>query len=132
MSSVLKAADTTRHPNIVPAALALVPITAPTAQPWASRALCAQTDPDLFFSDTASEIAQAKAVCVRCTALKECRSYALDTRQEFGVWGGIDRDERRWFLSRTPHTPGVPHDGQRGCPEYGPVAAGVCDEPQRQ
>jgi WhiB family redox-sensing transcriptional regulator len=100
-----------RHPdNIVPAALVLAWIIATAAQPWASQALCAQTDPDLFFSESLSQIAQAKAVCRRFEVLEECRSHALETKQDFGVWGGLDRDERRRLLRRRatrPHTKGA-------------------------
>jgi WhiB family redox-sensing transcriptional regulator len=108
MARVIKTAGTPRHPdNIVPAALALAWIIATAAPPWGGQALCAQTDPDLFFSDSLSQITQAKAVCSRCEVLEQCRSHALQTRQDFGVWGGLDRDERRRLLR---HQATRPHD----------------------
>jgi hypothetical protein len=47
----------------------------------------------------------AKAVCARCPVQRPCLTYALATRQEFGIWGGRDEDERRllhrqWRQSR--------------------------------
>ena len=36
-----------------------------------------------------------RAVCTRCLVLDECRSYALDTGERFGVWGGLTTRERR-------------------------------------
>ena len=37
----------------------------------------------------------AKAVCGGCAVIVDCRDYALETRQPFGVWGGLDEEERR-------------------------------------
>ncbi len=38
---------------------------------------------------------QAKAVCRRCPVIAPCLRWAMDTRQEAGVWGGQTEDERR-------------------------------------
>jgi hypothetical protein len=40
-------------------------------------------------------IQQAKAVCASCPVWRPCLVYALTTRQEFGIWGGWDENERR-------------------------------------
>lgn len=62
--------------------------------------MCRQADPELFFpigttGAAAVEIQRAKAVCARCPAQRPCLAYALASRQEFGVWGGHDENERR-------------------------------------
>jgi hypothetical protein len=44
---------------------------------------------------SAAEIQRAKAVCARCPGQRPCLAYALATRQEFGIWGGRDENERR-------------------------------------
>ena len=49
---------------------------------------------------------KAKAVCAGCPVRKDCLEFALDTSQEYGIWGGYDEDERRplrrqWRRSRT-------------------------------
>jgi WhiB family transcriptional regulator, redox-sensing transcriptional regulator len=80
--------------------LALPDATAAARQPWTRHALCAQIDPDIFFSDSVGQIEQAKDICRECPVQKECLSYALQMREEFGVWGGLDRDERRRLLRR--------------------------------
>jgi hypothetical protein len=59
-----------RSDTASPAVLVLAQVIATAAPPWASQALCAQTDPDLFFSDSASQTAQAKATCRRCPVLR--------------------------------------------------------------
>ena len=89
-----------RSDTASPAVLVLAQVIATAAPPWASQALCAQTDPDLFFSDSASQTAQAKATCRRCPVRDDCLTHALETREDFGVWGGLDRDERRHLLRR--------------------------------
>jgi hypothetical protein len=36
----------------------------------------------------------ARAVCGECAHRVECLSWALDTGQEFGMWGGLTPEER--------------------------------------
>lgn len=38
---------------------------------------------------------RAREVCESCPVMDECRDYALATRQEAGVWGGLTEEERR-------------------------------------
>lgn len=54
---------------------------------------CTQ-NPDLWFTDAAEDIAAAKAICLTCPLLAECRQLADDLRPEYGVWAGASRDER--------------------------------------
>jgi len=72
---------------------------------WRSSAACLTHDPELFFpvgeSDTSRpQIREAKAVCARCPVAAECLEYVLDTRQDFGVWGGTSVDDRRRLRRR--------------------------------
>lgn len=67
---------------------------------WQHRAACRDEDPELFFPVGKSgpavlQIKEAKAVCNQCPVLGGCRQWALDTGQDFGVWGGLSEDERR-------------------------------------
>ena len=41
------------------------------------------------------DFAVAEPVQAAITRLVECRDYALATRQPFGVWGGLDEEQRR-------------------------------------
>ena len=71
---------------------------------WSNRAACLSAEPEQFFpvgaADSATwEAAAAKRVCAGCDVLVECRDYALETRQPFGVWGGMDEIERRALLA---------------------------------
>ena len=67
---------------------------------WRERALCRDTEPDLFFpvgsTGTALEqIEAAKTVCSGCDVRALCLEFALATNQESGVWGGTSEEERR-------------------------------------
>jgi WhiB family redox-sensing transcriptional regulator len=67
---------------------------------WRHRAACRDEDPELFFpigttGPSLLQVDEAKAVCQRCDAVDECLSWALDSDQDAGVWGGLSEDERR-------------------------------------
>lgn len=74
---------------------------------WSDRAACLGADPDLFFpvgsgGVAVHDTAAAKAICSACPVIGDCRSYAFHTRQTFGVWGGLDEEERRLALAGEP------------------------------
>ena len=82
----------TAHPPEAPAHF-------PTDTKWRSRAACSSCPPELFFPSGSSEAAlesaeRAKRVCETCDVRTECLNFALDTRQEFGIWGGTDEKDR--------------------------------------
>jgi WhiB family redox-sensing transcriptional regulator len=84
-----------------------VPVPAPRlpsdpVEDWASAAICRGADPDALFVQGAEQ-QQAKQVCVRCPVRTECLADALDSRVEFGVWGGMTERERRALLRRRPN-----------------------------
>ena len=64
-------------------------------QPWADQALCAQTDPEVFFPEKGGSTREAKAVCAGCMVAAECLDWALTTNERFGIWGGLSERERR-------------------------------------
>lgn len=65
---------------------------------WHVDALCAETDPEVFFPEKGQSTKDAKATCGQCLVRAECLTYALDTGQRFGVWGGRSERERRKLL----------------------------------
>jgi WhiB family transcriptional regulator, redox-sensing transcriptional regulator len=69
-------------------------------EPWRMEALCAQTDPDLFFPEVGERNPAAKAVCRRCVVREQCLAFALDNREPFGIWGGLSADERKKLRTR--------------------------------
>lgn len=62
---------------------------------WQADALCAQTDPEIFFPEKGGSTAEAEKVCARCPVAAECLDYALDNDERFGVWGGATLPRRR-------------------------------------
>jgi WhiB family redox-sensing transcriptional regulator len=62
---------------------------------WTKSALCAQTDPDLWFPEKGGSTVEAKRVCRNCTVTAECLEYALTHHEGYGVWGGLSEVERR-------------------------------------
>jgi len=67
---------------------------------WRQSAACRQADPELFFpigpaGIAVAEIQRAKTICASCPVRRPCLTFALATRQEFGIWGGYDENERR-------------------------------------
>lgn len=62
---------------------------------WHDDAACRSTDPAIFFPDTEEEAKAARAVCSGCPVRMDCLDYANRTRQDFGIWGGLDEKQRR-------------------------------------
>ena len=65
---------------------------------WHASALCAQTDPDLWFPETGAScvlIAAAKRICHQCPVRNECLEEGVKARPESGIWGGYTTFELR-------------------------------------
>ncbi|MGW2837353.1 WhiB family transcriptional regulator [Streptomyces sp. NPDC001493] len=69
---------------------------------WRARAACSDPvfDPEMWHPVGTSPAAQqqaadAKSVCYRCPVVDACLRWALDQREDVGIWGGLDEDERR-------------------------------------
>ena len=72
---------------------------------WRDVAACLDEDPELFFPTGSTrpallQIEAAKAVCRRCKVAETCLRWAIESRQDTGVWGGLSEDERRGLKSR--------------------------------
>jgi WhiB family redox-sensing transcriptional regulator len=66
---------------------------------WRQSARCRDEDPELFFPAGNSGPAllqadKAKTVCYLCPVMESCRRWALTTWPEFGVFGGMNEQER--------------------------------------
>ncbi|ROQ69206.1 transcription factor WhiB [Streptomyces sp. 840.1] len=68
---------------------------------WHADAACRTApDPEIFFAvgeypAAQQQTADAKRICHACPVMDQCLSWALETRQDSGVWGGLDERERR-------------------------------------
>lgn len=74
---------------------------------WQLHGACRTADPDIFFHPEAergpsrrNRDAAAKAVCASCPVVSECIAHALSVREPYGVWGGLNEDEREELHAR--------------------------------
>jgi WhiB family transcriptional regulator, redox-sensing transcriptional regulator len=68
---------------------------------WEDKAACAGTDALLFYGpdkeawpERESREEKAKAVCASCRVRAECLDYALANSIKYGIWGGLNENER--------------------------------------
>lgn len=67
-------------------------------------ALCAQTDPNLFYPPAEGgmgDARRAKNLCGACEWRVKCLKWAVDTQQEYGIWGGTTGRERQAMRRRS-------------------------------
>lgn len=72
------------------------------AADWRDRGnrACDGMATELFFPVGSSgpalpQIARAKSVCAGCPVRRECGEWALESGQDYGIWGGMTEQERR-------------------------------------
>lgn len=74
---------------------------------WTTDAACRGLDTEMFYpgpNDMETREA-ARSVCMGCPVRVECLEYALDNREDYGVWGGLhERERRRVRRRRTTET----------------------------
>ncbi|MDQ1709514.1 MAG: WhiB family transcriptional regulator, redox-sensing transcriptional regulator [Frankiaceae bacterium] len=73
---------------------------------WQLLGSCRGADPAVFFLPESERgpskrrrERQAKAICHGCPVVAQCAQFALSTREQFGVWGGLTPRERELLLS---------------------------------
>ena len=76
-------------------------------QAWQVRAACRGPQSIVFFppphferKDEKLEREQrAKAICMSCGVKDDCLGYALQIREQHGIWGGLNESERKAMLA---------------------------------
>lgn len=75
---------------------------APVAMGWADEGACRGRGDNLMYPAARPGTAQhrrdaepARKVCQGCPVRAQCLEYALAVGEDFGIWGGLDEDERR-------------------------------------
>lgn len=69
-----------------------------TVTPWREAAACLDVPEDVtFFPDreNVAAISKAKAICATCPVADECLTWAMESGQAEGIWGGHTPKERR-------------------------------------
>lgn len=75
---------------------------------WQDRAACKGMDPTLFFGPEHTEVVKekrdreeaAKQICRTCPVNQECLEHALESKEAYGIWGGLTELERKALLRR--------------------------------
>ena len=66
---------------------------------WHTQAACTTADTAIFYPAQGSghkkDWAAAKAICDDCPVKQPCLQYAMRTKQEDGLWGGLTPTQRR-------------------------------------
>ncbi len=88
------------------ASIARLPMPLQETYEWQYEGACRSVDPETFFSPDAergprrrSREARAKALCAVCPVIEACRAHALAVREPYGVWGGLNINERDMILN---------------------------------
>ena len=97
---------------------------------WSLAASCDTADPDLFFPQPGADTSYARSICKACPVRRHCLDYALETKQKFGIWGGMTEAQRRRLrrediTANHPARPGSQRRAQVAAPLAEPVAVGV-------
>ena len=69
-----------------------------TVTPWREAASCLEVTDEVNFFPNREDflaIAKAKTVCATCPVADECLSWAIESNQSEGIWGGQTAKERR-------------------------------------
>lgn len=61
---------------------------------WVEDALCAQVDPELWYSEKGGSTREAKRICKQCPVRVQCLEEAMAAGDRHGIWGGLSERER--------------------------------------
>ena len=88
---------------------------------WRDRAECLDYDPEDWFPVGKGDPGHAaKAVCRGCEVREQCLAWALDVGESFGIWGGLDEEERAALKRRNAK---AARAQRRGAPQAAHLAA---------
>lgn len=71
-----------------------------TAHNWRDDAACLGTDPEAFFPGKHIGAGPAREICKRCPVRSECLNTAIANDEGFGIFGGLNRNERKALQRR--------------------------------
>jgi WhiB family transcriptional regulator, redox-sensing transcriptional regulator len=64
---------------------------------FSGRAACSGTDPNCFFPEQGQwgNLAMAQRICAGCPIKTECREWAIENHEVYGIWGGTTYRQRQ-------------------------------------
>ena len=62
---------------------------------WHLDAVCATTDPELWFPNDGDRHAarRARELCATCPVAQQCLEFALSNGEKHGIWAGLNSDQ---------------------------------------
>ncbi|TWS25572.1 WhiB family transcriptional regulator [Tsukamurella conjunctivitidis] len=81
---------------------------------WRLKGACRDHDPEIWYptdadrptgrnraqrATQAARITEAKRICHNCPILLTCRAHALNTHEDWGIWGGLTTEERHQAIA---------------------------------
>lgn len=73
---------------------------------WWLEAACRGMDPNVFFTESKTKVAKAKAICAECPVREDCLADALEMPehlQEYGIRAGLTPSELLAYRGGTKH-----------------------------
>lgn len=71
---------------------------------WRTRAACSgRVDLDFIDPRPPAEVAECRALCAGCPVREQCLVEALTTGEAWGIWGGLDAEEREPLAEQQGH-----------------------------
>lgn len=67
---------------------------------WVGFSNCIGHNQDLFFTGEKTMRASTKQICDECAVAVECLAFAIMTKQDWGIWGGMSPTPRNTFRKR--------------------------------
>lgn len=67
------------------------------ADNWRLEAEC-NGQGDAFYPETGRSKNEALAICRGCVVREKCLDYALENKEQWGIWGGMTAKDRRKLL----------------------------------
>jgi WhiB family redox-sensing transcriptional regulator len=71
-----------------------------TRRGWTAQALCFGADPEDFFPPGDAPATEAQDICAACPVRGQCLAYAVTAGEPFGIWGGLDPQQRHTLRKR--------------------------------
>jgi WhiB family transcriptional regulator, redox-sensing transcriptional regulator len=67
---------------------------------WQDLGACREFSVESFYPPTDQDGDEAKAICFTCSVREQCLEFALAAGERFGIWGGLNPQERRYLMAR--------------------------------
>ena len=83
-----------------------------TEEQWQVKAACRGPQAAVFYppshferkDERVEREGRAKAICAMCSVREPCLDFAIRTREQHGIWGGLNEIERKPLLAGVPHS----------------------------